>query len=906
MANATLTKSKKRWVEETSTDLNPVLPEPVEKKYVSSALIVLIAGLGSTLGWFLYFPIWIPNLPIFMALACLGAAVVPSYWGTCIPKPLLCGIVVTCILTTYVAGMPALALGPAVLALVMLLARNKNSLFQRGSTALYLLSTTIIVSLVVPALLETFNWFFFDFHLFDTLLYYFISPITDAHMVDGTIIISDGRSQYPLHFDIESLHIAWSIRFLLITGCLCLGAGINPIRRTILLPCLILALLYPIVWSMTALLFWDITKHPGVYLSQFLTIATELVFVIMAAVILRPFRFAHSLGSLPVERYRGFQRAWKGTVGWDFTLAFLFGGCLTLFFLWFPTGDPKATDKLLVDDAHSDWERSDLAFDFSSAGMTKPAGYSYSSFVSMLSNLYDVSVNSDAALNKLDLDQYAVVILKTPSRPYTEEEIRSLRNYVEQGGGLFVHGDHTNLFGMSEHLNDLIADFGIQFNFDDQATYDGAPSLYHRQSPLAHPTIRDVEEFQYLTSATLRASSPLVEPVLVSPRIFSENLRYGRPGYFGDMAYGPGDRLGSFLQGAVVPYGRGRVAVFADSTVFSSFCLHSSYYTDYAIGTIEYLKHYSNQVRPALLFLGLALLIGFVIRLILRHDQKTLHQILTGATLGVAVLIVAVSIGRANAPALPLPSNTVAILCGNGLIKGAPMGSPTNVDPSVDFSGFVQLVQRLNMTPRIYERVTDIPEEIRSIVIINPGTGMTEAERLECRRRVEQKGDTCLIVDSIANRESSGHLLAAQLGLAFQTVYRNTGRYTPSQTPDFRSEEGAYVDPILVIINSHIAQHQVPVDPEPSQTGELDLRVKLCPSGQSAYFIDEESDPKLAGSLLGKGKAYAMVDGAVVSSMWIGKSEMHKSLDDRQIQNLQGLEAMFRMVFASNEKSGSH
>lgn len=60
-----------------------------------------------------------------------------------------------------------------------------------------------------------------------------------------------------------------------------------------------------------------------------------------------------------------------------------------------------------------------------------------------------------------------VLVFKTPTEPFTDEEVSTIERFVDQGGGLFLIGDHTNLFGMSTYLNKVAAPFRLAFRSDD-------------------------------------------------------------------------------------------------------------------------------------------------------------------------------------------------------------------------------------------------------------------------------------------------------------------------------------------------------------------------------------------------------------------------------------------------------
>src|SRR6185369_4979928 len=91
--------------------------------------------------------------------------------------------------------------------------------------------------------------------------------------------------------------------------------------------------------------------------------------------------------------------------------------------------------------------------------------YNYASLFAYLGHHYDVSRNngmlSDVALQNVD-----VLLLKVPTTRYSDQEVEAVCKWTRRGGGLMLVGDHTNVFGSSEYLNEISSRFGITFNYD--------------------------------------------------------------------------------------------------------------------------------------------------------------------------------------------------------------------------------------------------------------------------------------------------------------------------------------------------------------------------------------------------------------------------------------------------------
>jgi hypothetical protein len=270
--------------------------------------------------------------------------------------------------------------------------------------------------------------------------------------------------------------------------------------------------------------------------------------------------------------------------------------------------------RVLIDESHCNWEWTREPFDTAAFGIR--AEYNYYCLAQYLGHYYEVKVSEDS-LSAAVLDSTDVLVIKTPTAPFTTDEIEAVTGFVKSGGGLLLIGDHTNLFGMSAYLNAIAARFGMRFRFDD--TFDlqtTGLSTFRRPRCWFHPAIRDLKIFGFLTSCSIEGGWG-VQPVIVGSGLGSEDADYGHPNFFGDIAYDLRDRFGLFLQAGARRWGRGRVLLFTDSTCFSNFCMFGPGKPEVALGFVDYLNR--NGARyPQARLAGLALataLAGFALRL---------------------------------------------------------------------------------------------------------------------------------------------------------------------------------------------------------------------------------------------------------------------------------------------------
>ncbi|RLI63136.1 MAG: hypothetical protein DRO67_06200, partial [Candidatus Asgardarchaeum californiense] len=280
----------------------------------------------------------------------------------------------------------------------------------------------------------------------------------------------------------------------------------------------------------------------------------------------------------------------------------------------------KKSGRILIDEFHSEWEDTTKALDKEWYGVLST--YNYYSWAEWLDHYYSVSRNTNKTLTTELLNDYDILILKCPTNGYSDKEIKDITLFVENGGGLFLIGDHTNVFGMNTYLNQISEEFGIKFKTD--ATYElgtGEMSTFKPNNMFLHPIVQHIEEFNFLTSCTLQA--PLnSENVIIGNKIMSEPGTYSTENFFRESINTPECEYGLLLQATSLKYGKGRVVAFSDSTCFSSFCVFTDGYKEFSLGAIDYLNRYNIYSYINAAFSGVALITFFGVIYLLKKDKK--------------------------------------------------------------------------------------------------------------------------------------------------------------------------------------------------------------------------------------------------------------------------------------------
>ncbi len=246
--------------------------------------------------------------------------------------------------------------------------------------------------------------------------------------------------------------------------------------------------------------------------------------------------------------------------------------------------------RVLIDEYHCEgWESVEEHLDKENYGGQRSV-YTYTSLVEWFKTMgMPVSINKDNNLT-MNLDDYDIVVLKTPQKEYSEEEIENIHNYVENGGGLFVVGDHTNLFGMSDYFNELLRDWNIRFEKD--ATYNVETtglSVFSPRGLFVDSMVSPVKKYKFATSCSIKSGIG-VNSVITGYGLCSEQMDISHINFFNNMIPETHDKWGMFEQCVKKNVGKGRVVVWSDSTTFSSFSVFMHNNPELILGIVEYLS----------------------------------------------------------------------------------------------------------------------------------------------------------------------------------------------------------------------------------------------------------------------------------------------------------------------------
>ena len=434
---------------------------------------------------------------------------------------------------------------------------------------------------------------------------------------------------------------------------------------------------------------------------------------------------------------------------------------------WDP-GSPKR-GRVLIDEAHSQWERTDTPYDTDWYG--HESGYNYYCMAQYLRHFYQTDFNMQGLLTPEKLAQYDVLILKTPTELYAPSEIDAIEGFVRNGGGLFALGEHTNVFGSSSCLNPVTRRFGLAFRYDVvfdierkwEQTY--FPPRFGR-----HPAILGVPFFRFAVSCSLQPETWKARPVFRSTGVWSLPIDYCPSNFYPTVQDHSYAKFGAFDQMGTTTFGKGRVAAFTDSTVYSNFLAFYPGKPELLLGTVEWLNRTNRWNGLNLFAMGVfvvALLAAALLDLRLRPDPR----------LCVAALSIAAGVSWASmwgfdrvtarayaAPPAQTPVTQIVFEMQHGDYELPVFSFPQKFFKSYEV--FYQYVLRLGYYTTIDFDLKQATAGKDPIVIIRPVRPFT-GEEIEAVDKFLRRGGSLLVLDSPSNMKSTANELLKPFGLSF-------------------------------------------------------------------------------------------------------------------------------------------
>lgn len=172
-----------------------------------------------------------------------------------------------------------------------------------------------------------------------------------------------------------------------------------------------------------------------------------------------------------------------------------------------------------------------------------------------------------------DADVFFIDLLALECTDYTPDEIVTLHRWIENGGGLLVAADHTNVYDNARRANAILEPLGIRIAYS--TAIDAVPEFANPEGSFLkvrrfgdHPITRGVRSITFMGGATLATEHGIA---FLSDQGFADLWNETRPPRFlGNWKRDPGESAGRLPLLAARRWGEGRIAVLGDENILGN------------------------------------------------------------------------------------------------------------------------------------------------------------------------------------------------------------------------------------------------------------------------------------------------------------------------------------------------
>ena len=178
------------------------------------------------------------------------------------------------------------------------------------------------------------------------------------------------------------------------------------------------------------------------------------------------------------------------------------------------------------------------------------------------------------------LSKYRLLFLNLVSaerEPFTVDEIKAIKDYIENGGSMLVITDHTNCYYHSHRLKPLFNELGLKSYTSTACDVPpntlGTGNGWIMISRFAqHPVTRGLRGIGFQSGGCADQDTAVA---FTSPESWADEWQTGSygeenaPGFYGNFERDPGEKNGPLGVVAAKELGRGRIVVVGDQNIFS-------------------------------------------------------------------------------------------------------------------------------------------------------------------------------------------------------------------------------------------------------------------------------------------------------------------------------------------------
>ena len=459
-------------------------------------------------------------------------------------------------------------------------------------------------------------------------------------------------------------------------------------------------------------------------------------------------------------------------------------GLTTTLLVFDPVGRPRG-GRVTVVERHSEWEPSDRPYDKVSYG--EDPSYSYTAIYDYCGQYFETSrLLEDEKIDTARLSQCDVLVIKTPTAPYSDNEVQAVLRFVHAGGGLLLIGEHTDFMHTGSCLNQIATPLGFKFRPDNLFGV-GDPYVQHvYPQRFPHPAVRNVPIIRYANSCSIDPGWSWGRAAVWNTGLWGLDADYNMANFFPEAYYRPEMRYGAYIQLWETRHGKGRVLAFTDSTVFSNFSTYEPGKAELMLDMLSWLNCRSLLDRQAVRILvrlaGLLLLAGTIWLAVTRYPQSGKAWLVWLACALLGYLGSTQAIAAWQKGGLPKCERPLVRVVLDRTVSRVPLSEGGFTPDPGGYGLLEQWIPRLG-----YYTVRAVDEEAFSgdvLLVVSPTESVTEAYRQRLIQWVSE-GGKLIVLDSPDSSGTTANSLLWPFGISVYHANATRGplRFEDSDWP---------------------------------------------------------------------------------------------------------------------------
>lgn len=442
------------------------------------------------------------------------------------------------------------------------------------------------------------------------------------------------------------------------------------------------------------------------------------------------------------------------------------------------TSHPRQTATIWIDETHGKWEPAAGRLDTVSYG--RNTTYNYALLREWLETRYNVRILNDSLPESLACQ---ILIIKLPTLSFSEREIATIKDFVSRGGTLLVIGDHTDLFGSQKVSNQLLSAVGACLNNDATIPFQGREYQHRFKWWNSSIAFKGLVDLNFQTSCSITASTLRANPLITATGLVAEHGEYSNDRFFGDLTISPDDQREPLCLCAAIPFHKGVVLIFGDSTIWSSFSFFTPPYKELLDNLIQY-----GLKRPDGHWVYLALMTAIAGVLVVLFGRTNRLYLVTLSTLSILGWSIAVNWAAFEPEPVRLGNRERSVFI-DGENSGIDLSTDIRTKSDLDlrtYSGFLAGMPRLGYWPEIQKLNYASLSSGDRVVIISPAKSLTPNTQRAVEEFVRRGGNVLLMIELHSGRPPKGIELARRMGVDCELdilpkrTYRPAGPSLPS------------------------------------------------------------------------------------------------------------------------------